>query len=199
MLDLPQLQAILADLFKYADPAAAQTEYRFVGTAASLLHGVSLPAGDVDILLKDRAGVDAFSISLSSHKCLSPPLYLEGSKQYFSSFEINGIEVEFSTVEGETESDTHECIGLGPWAHYKVVSCGDYQIPVVALELRLITELTRRRPDRYVPILQFMQTHGYNRKLLERGLKERAFVESEQIDLLGKLLEKHEVQKNKDQ
>jgi hypothetical protein len=190
MLDLSQLQAVLTALFRCIDPAAEQIEYRVVGTAASLLHGVDLPAGDFDVLLKDRAGVDTFSTSLSPYKCLTPPLYLEGSKQYFSSFEINGIKVEFSTVEGKTKSDTYECIGPGPWAHYTLVSCGGHQVPIVAIELRLITELTRRRADRYIPIIHFMQAHGYNKKLLTQGLKERAFVESEQIDPLGKLLER---------
>jgi hypothetical protein len=41
--------------------AAATVPYRLVGTAAALLQGVDLPVADVDVLLTDRAGVDAFA------------------------------------------------------------------------------------------------------------------------------------------
>jgi hypothetical protein len=81
-------------------------------------------------------------------------MYIEGSQQYFCSFEIDGVELEFSPVEGESDFETGECTGSGPWTYYEHVSCDDHQVPVVALELRLITEITRQRPDRYVPIFQ---------------------------------------------
>ena len=152
-----------------------------------MVHGVDLPAGDIDILLKDRAGIDAFSVSLSSFECLTTPQFLEGSKKYFSAFRINGVEVEFSTVEGQTESETHECTGSGPWVHYKIVSCGGHQVPVVCLELRLITEWSRHRPDRSSPIIQFMQSHGFDRELLARRLKDRGFSEIEQVNLLKQI------------
>jgi hypothetical protein len=54
----------------HAMPACAQIEYRLVGTGAALLHGVQLPAGDIDILVKEREDVDAFGSALSSFKCL---------------------------------------------------------------------------------------------------------------------------------
>jgi hypothetical protein len=145
------------------------------------LRGV--PASDIDVLLKERAGVDAFSAVLSPCKCLSSPTYLAGSRQYFSSFEVHGVEVEFSTVEGANESDTSECTGSGPWTHYSMVACGDHQVPVVCLELRLLTEIARGRPDRYVPIWEFMQSRRYARDLLARGLEERGISEAEQMDL----------------
>jgi hypothetical protein len=183
MLDPPTLCVVLTDLLRIAESAVDRVEYRLVGTAASLLHGVRLPAGDVDILLKERAGVDAFSAALHACRCLTPPRYLEGSRQYFASFDMEGIAVEFSTVEWETASDIRECTGTGPWIHYRMATVDRYRVPVVAPELRLITELTRRRPDRYRPILSFLRERGCDVGLLRRAIEERVFDDPERREL----------------
>ena len=52
MLDFDQLQGILPDIFDNSFAANNGIEYRIVGTAAAILHGVDLPAGDIDSLLK---------------------------------------------------------------------------------------------------------------------------------------------------
>ena len=187
MLDRSRLQTVIDTLLTHASPNGARSEYRMVGTAAALMYGVSLPAGDVDILLRDRAGVDAFGESLFSFECLTAPQYLEGSEQYFCSFLVSDVEIECSTVEAQIESDTHECIGSGPWLHYEQVSCAGHQVPVVALELRLITEWSRDRPDRYVPIVQFMQSHGCDKELLVRGLNDRGISEAAQLEFLKQI------------
>ncbi|MBT3272131.1 MAG: hypothetical protein HN368_03175 [Spirochaetales bacterium] len=183
MVDLLQLQDVLRVLLSHVGSEIEEIEYRIVGTAASLLHGVTLPVGDVDVLAKNRSGVDTFATLLSRCKCLTSPMYIVESRQYFCSFEINGVELEFSTVEGESDSDTGECTGSGPWTYYKHVSCDDHQIPVVALELRLITEISRQRPDRYVPIFEAMRSLGYEKGLLKKGLREREIFQAEHIDL----------------
>ena len=184
MIEIPQVEAALSVVLGSDTAAARDTDYRIVGTAAALMLGVQLPAGDIDVLLRNRTGVDAFSAALSSWSCLSPPQYLEGSNQYFASYEIDGVEVEFSTVEGRNESDTGECTGRGPWIHYSLVTCVSRQVPVVSLELRLLTELARGRADRYVPIWEFMQLRGFDRELVARGLKERGITEAEHVDLV---------------
>jgi len=183
VIDISQVEAALSVVLGSGPAGGPDADYRIVGTAAALMHGVQLPAGDIDVLLKTRAGVDAFSAVLSAWNCLSPPTYLEGSRQYFASYDIDGVEVEFSTVEGPNDSDTSECMGRGPWAHYSLVTCGSKQVPVVGLELRLLSELARGRADRYVPIWEFMQLREYDHDLVARGLRERGITDADQLDL----------------
>ena len=111
-MDLPQIEAVLKVVLGCIS-AAPGHDYRIVGTAAARLHGVQLPVGDIDVLLRERAGVDAFCAALSSWSCLSPPTYLDGSRQYFAAYAIGGVAVELSTVEGHNGSDTGECTEIG--------------------------------------------------------------------------------------
>ena len=149
---------------------AAEHEYRLVGTSAALLHGVDMPAGDVDILLRQRQGIDAFSAALSSFECLKPPQLLEEDRQYIAIFAVDGIKVELSTVEWEADTDTIECFGAGPWRHCVDLPCGAYRIPTVSLELRLLTEWSRERPERFGPIAAFLRGTDFDTDLLRRGL-----------------------------
>jgi hypothetical protein len=164
----------------HAMPACAQIEYRLVGTGAALLHGVQLPAGDIDILVKEREDVDAFGSALSSFKCLFPPTWLPEARQYYANYEVNGVEV-------ETDSDVLETIGRGPWEHFSLIPCGPYAVPTVALELRLITELARQRPDRYTPIIQFMQVNGCDIELIRRGMEIARLPQASREDVLNQL------------
>jgi hypothetical protein len=173
MIDKRQIEKVLTAIYDLSKDVVSPSDYRLVGTAAAVMHGFDLPVGDIDILLRLRQGVDAFFNSLSAFECLTSPQYLEGSMQYFAAVNVHGIKVEFSTVEFACDLTTKECIGSGPWEHYAMINCGQRSIPVVALELRLLTELFRQRVDRYQPIWQFMQRKGYNKPLLEKGLIEQ--------------------------
>jgi hypothetical protein len=150
--------------------ADTDTAYRVCGTSAALLQGVPLPAGDIDILLPSREDVDAFAAALSSFPCLYTAAWLPESSQYFTRFEVNGVEVELSTVERQVDSDAMECVGRGPWQHYVLITCGSHRVPVVRLELRLVTEFLRDRADRYAPLLDYMGTHGFDSDLLQRAM-----------------------------
>jgi hypothetical protein len=169
-LDQVRLRETLIAFLDHTMPACAQIDYRLVGTGAALLHGVSLPAADVDILVRERGSVDAFGAALSSVRCLEAPAWLADTQQYYGNFEVNGVEVGISTVEVESEVDTIETFGRGPWEHFTLFPCGRYTVPTVALELRLITELFRNRPDRYQPLIQFMQAHGCDLDYVRRGM-----------------------------
>ncbi|SEH00475.1 hypothetical protein SAMN05444920_116210 [Nonomuraea solani] len=148
----------------------ADPMYRVGGTGAALLQGVHLPVGDLDVLLARREDVDTISAALSSFPCLYPASWLPETSQYFARYEVNGVPLELSTVEQETDSDAMECIGRGPWQHYVLITCGPHQVPVVRLELRLATELLRDRPDRYEPLLDLMAAQGYEPDLLKRAM-----------------------------
>ena len=65
----------LAIVLERIQPVATSSavEYRLVGTAAAMLRGVPLPVGDLDILLKERRGVDLFAQVLSDFPCITPP------------------------------------------------------------------------------------------------------------------------------
>ncbi|NUW38240.1 hypothetical protein HTZ77_43605 [Nonomuraea sp. SMC257] len=169
-LTLTDVTTTLAMTLDALAAAGADTAYRVCGTSAALLQGVPLPAGDIDILLADRADVDTFAAALSSFPCLYAAAWIPESAQYFTRFSVNGVWVELSTVERHVDSDAMECVGSGPWQHFVLVPCGSHQVPVIRLELRLATELLRDRPDRYDPLLDHMGAHGFDPDLLRRGM-----------------------------
>ncbi len=194
LLGQVQLRETLIAFLDHAMPTCAQIDYRLVGTGAALLHGVSLPAADIDILVRERYHVDAFGSALSSFRCLEAPAWRAERKQYYGNYEVNGVEVGISTVEVASDADTIETFGRGPWEHFTLLPCGHYAVPTVALELRLITELFRNRPDRYQPLIQFMQSHGCDLDFIRRGVVRRGGVaaglsQTMQDDVLNKLSE----------
>lgn len=169
------VRTTLAEVMQAALPVAEHVQYCLVGTAATLLYGITIPAGDIDLLLRDRQDVELFAQALSAiptATCLQPPIWFPGSRQYFARYEIKGAIVEFSTVEFDVEisNDWQECVGRGPWESPVLIHCGVYQIPTIAIELRLLTELSRQRPDRYNPILEYMCAHPCNIDLVQRGM-----------------------------
>jgi hypothetical protein len=187
MLSLQQLRDTLILVLDHAMPACAEVEHRLVGTSAALLQGVPLPAGDIDILVKERPSVDAFGAALASYKCLFAPAWMPHSGQYYAEYDVNGVGVQISTVEGEIVSDAIECLGSGPWEHYVLVPCGPYTIPAVGLELRLTTELARDRPDRFKPLIQHMRAHGCDIELVRRGMEARTLPQALQEHVLDQL------------
>jgi len=168
-------------------PACAQVNYRLVGTGAALLHGVSLPVADMDILVKERSDVDALGAALAPFPCLEPPTLLPHGMQYYANYQIAGVEVGISTVELASDVDTSETVGRGPWEHYLLLPCGHHSVPTVALELRLITELYRHRPDRSQPIIQHLQTHGCDLDFILRGVAAAGLPSALQDDLRRQL------------
>ena len=84
--------------------------------------GSRLPAADIDILLRDRAGVDAWFDALSiDFDVETAPVWIPAASQYFVRLHAQGIPVELSTVEVETDRETMECFGTGPWEHFDLV------------------------------------------------------------------------------
>jgi hypothetical protein len=186
-LDPVRLRQAIVTLLDHALPVCANVEYRLVGTGAALLHGVALPAADVDILVRQREDVDAFGAALSSFRCLEPPKWLPETRQYYGNYDIGGVEVGFSTVELESEADTFETFGRGPWEHFILLPCGSYHVPTVKLELRLITELFRDRPDRYYPIMRHLRVKGCDIDLVGRGKGAAGLAEDVQKQVLSRL------------
>jgi hypothetical protein len=185
--DATELQKVLAVVLDHADPDGAGLEYRLVGTGAALAQGVHLPTGDVDVLVARRADVDAFAAALSEFPCLTSPVWLPDAKQYFARFEIDEIEVGFSTVERPVDSDAFECIGRGPWEHYLPIRFGRHVVPAVSLELRLATELVRDRPDRYEPLIEHLRSHGVDLPLAQRAMSDRGVNAMLQQQILDRL------------
>ena len=178
-IDQPTLHGVLLKVLPKLQAVLAETDYRLVGTAAALSYGCELPVGDVDFLMRDRKHVDAFSDALSEYHCLvkprseqwSPPPQEAG--QYWCRYDIDGISVEASTVEVNTESDCIEVSGSGPWTHHVGMKVGMCVLPTVKIELRLATELSRNREDRYEPILGWMAKNGCDLSLLKRAMDAR--------------------------
>jgi hypothetical protein len=152
-----------------AVPAA---EFRLVGTASCVLRGIAMPASDVDVLFRDRKSVDAWAVSLATvANVTDDPRWLGDVAQYFARVVVDEVTVELSTVELAAETDAAECVGVGPWAHFDSVPCGEFSVPAVALELRLVTEVLRQRVDRWQPIVDYLETRPCDIELVERGLR----------------------------
>jgi hypothetical protein len=124
---------------------------------------------------------------MAAFPCLEPPAWLAETRQYYANYIVNGVEVGLSTVEIESGADTIETFGRGPWEHFAWLTCGPYRVPTVALELRLITELYRGRPDRSEPILQYMQAHCCDMALIRRGLEALGFSPDVQVGIIDRL------------
>lgn len=152
-------------------PVVPDAEVRLVGTASSVLRGIEVSAADIDILFRERHGVDEWFNALDANQAVQSPRWLPDAEQYLARLEINGVSVELSTVEIEADHDTAECFGLGPWHHFDLVRCSGGSIPAVATELRLLTEFARRREDRYRPIMAFLRETGCDLELITRGLE----------------------------
>ena len=128
-LDRPKFLEALGAFLNITMPACAQVTYRLVGTGAALLHGVTLPTGDIDILVRERKDVDAFGAALSSLTCLESPAWLPHARQYYGNWEVRGVEVGISTVEVPSDADTVETVGRGPWEHLRPpVHCGRHSV-----------------------------------------------------------------------
>jgi hypothetical protein len=183
-LDPLRLREMLELVLEHAESYVEWDDYCLVGTAASMLQGVPLSAGDVDFLMKERAHVDAFAMALSSFPVLTPPTLLEDAGQYYAAYHVNGIKVEASTVEGVTDSDYIETHGDGPWKHQTRITVGPYHVPTVALELRLATELLRNRPDRYGPMITWMERNGVDADLLSHAMNARGIPQEKQRRIL---------------
>jgi hypothetical protein len=181
--DRAELLKTLSYLLDRLDPF----DYRLVGTGAALAQGVDLPTGDIDVLVKSREVVDAFAAALAGHPCLDPPKWLPPAQQYFTHYTVDDIKVGASTVEVITESEAVECIGRGPWQHYVDVEAGKHTVPAVALELRLVSELIRNRPDRYTPLIDHLRANGADLELVRRSMKDRNLNPARQREILGRL------------
>ena len=168
--DEADLRKVLTTTLDRLDPTAKGLEYRLVGTAAALLQGVDLPTGDIDILYATRDGIDAFAAAMAEFEVLQAPVWLAEAQQYFAAFTVDGVGVSASTVEWADASGALECGGRGPWQHYVEVRCGRHVVPAVALELRLVSEVVRERPDRLGPIVAHLRRSGVDRGLLERAM-----------------------------
>lgn len=187
LLDQHRLRETLISMLDCVMPACAHIEYRLVGTGVLLMHGIKAPAADVDLLVKRREEVDAFGAALASCECLIAPAWLPEARQYYGSYRVNGAEVEISTVEIDADTDFIETFGRGPWEFFVSLSCGSYTVPVVALELRLITELSRNRPDRYEPIISYMQANGCDFDFIQRGMETTGLPQDLQTHVLTQL------------
>lgn len=68
-----------------------------------------------------------------------------------------------------------------------MVPCGPHAVPTVATELRLVSELTRDRPDRAEPIVEYLRLQGCDVALVRRGMAVRRIPEARQQEVLDRL------------
>jgi hypothetical protein len=165
-----------------------EAEVRLVGTASSAMRGIELPANDLDILFHDRSGLDSWFGVLSAHLDVgSAPAWITDSQQYFARIHDGDVTIELSTVEIESDADTMECFGEGPWRYFDLVPCGSRTVPAVATELRLITEVSRGRTDRYRPIVDHLRQVGCDVGLIRRGLAHAGVEQDATVQIIAEL------------
>jgi hypothetical protein len=180
-----EVEALLASMLTQAPEA----EVRLVGTASSVMRGIRVAANDIDILFHDRAGVDAWFGVLSAELDVdNAPSWMAESQQYFARAHAGDVAIELSTVEIDSDSDTIECFGQGPWRHFDLVPCGTRTIPAVATELRLITEVSRGRTDRLRPIVDHLRRVGCDVALVRRGLADAGVGQDQTDQIIAELL-----------
>ena len=92
--------------------------------------------------------------------------------QYISDYRIGGVPIQISTVELSDPDPGYvaECAGDAPWLHFDTIDIDAYAIPVVASELRLLSDVIRGRTDRWRETASFLATHGYDDRLLSDAL-----------------------------
>jgi len=71
-----QLKVILTTIYDKTGKILRGYDYRIVGTAASLLQGVNISTNGIDILFRDRRGIDEIHKILSKIKCFREPEFL---------------------------------------------------------------------------------------------------------------------------
>ncbi len=163
-------EAMLQDFFSQLDDCKHKPELRLIGTAAAQIQDVPIIPADIDLLARTREDVDFVCDQFRENLEPGCPQFIQGSMQYYAAFTYQGEKLEVSTVEAESESDTLETYGSGPWRHYSMIRIGSVGIPVVALELRLVSEIIRRREDRIDILVNHLRENGFDRDLLERAL-----------------------------
>jgi hypothetical protein len=183
--DRDELARVLTTALDLWGPAPER--YRLVGTGAALAQGVAITTGDIDILVADRGQVDRFAEAMAGFPCLEAPAWLPDARQYFTHFEVDGIDIGASTVEVPTEAETIECFGAGPWKHYVEVQLGPHRVPMSTLELRMVSELVRGRPDRATSLVHHMRQHGFDRALVEQSMTDRHVSPEQQREVLTRL------------
>jgi hypothetical protein len=186
-LDDYTIRSTLITWIQKVFPLNNRIEYRLVGSASAVVRGAACPAKDIDILVRNHSDVDQFGAALSAFKCLQAPTWLPEARQYYANYLIDGVEVGFSTVDIDTDSDLIETYGPGPWKHFTVVICGYYRVPTADLELQLITQLLRERPDYYNPIIASLQRRGADLDLVSRGLIHIGLPQTRQDEILKQL------------
>ena len=168
-----RLLDVLQQVLKEIKPVLSPNDYRLLGTTASLLHGAETPAKGVDLLMRNRESVEAFHLAMSPFRLDLPSTYDPEDNIYWASYFVDDVHVAIAANELPWESDAVESGGTGPWTHFTNLQCGEYSVPTVNLELRLITELVRDRADRYEPLIQFLRGISYDEALLRRGMANR--------------------------
>lgn len=111
-----------------------------------------------------RAADDAGATCDAGPRWIDTPF----GSQYIADYHIGRVLIEFSTVELSVPDPSYvaECAGDAPWLHFDSVDIEGYAIPVVASELRLLSDVMRRRADRWLPIASFLAQHGYDERLM---------------------------------
>ena len=153
-----------------------------------MLVGIYLPSDYFHIVFLDRAVVEAWFGALSAHlDVASAPAWIADSQQYFARTRDGDVTIELSTVEIESDADTMECFGKGPWRYFDLVSCGDRTVPAVATELRLITEVSRGRAERLRPIVDHLRGTDYDAALIRRGLAHAGVTQAAMVQIIEAL------------
>ena len=65
---------------------------------------------------------------------------------------------------------------------------GSHLLPTVRIELRLATELSRKRVEKYVPVVDWMSMNGCDLSLLKRAMEARGVPTERQHDVLSRLV-----------
>ena len=188
-----------------------RVRWAVIGSVASALQGCQVSPNDIDILTVKPEGVYRFTEWMSvfaPSECEYPPgdANWRSSKElpvsadpdpygyawHFARWYVDGFRVEVAHIlapEGSpTSTDGAGIWEAGPeiWPHVRDVCFEEYQVPVVALEIQLETNLRRGLEDRVEEILAILQQDGYDRALIQRSLS------SEHLEVFERLVQEQQ-------
>ncbi|NHJ47905.1 MAG: hypothetical protein FK733_08965 [Asgard group archaeon] len=172
-------------------------KWAIMGSIASVLQGCEIEPKDIDILVEDPKTVHFISSFFTKYygesKATTPfdengvwvatkeqPVF-EGEgpftfKWTYTKFNINGLFIEVTHKiprENHPEKDTNLWeSGQNVWPYVKIIAFENYQIPVIPLELQLVTNMEREFDIRVKQTINIFRKYGFDETLLLRTLNE---------------------------
>ncbi|MFC4558404.1 hypothetical protein ACFO3D_09285 [Virgibacillus kekensis] len=189
-------EAALKQILETYNQSNQNIDWILVGSIGSVLQGCTFSPNDIDLYTKNVEGVHQFAELLDGFSLERKSPYDHNDINWLSSKEektftqtfswgfswtkgrwvIKGAEVEVVSIsESAGIPDSFDGDGIWEGGKYiwdlaKKVRIGEYEIPVVPLEIQLESNLRRERFERADEICRVLLQNGYDSDMLKKAL-----------------------------